>query len=67
LKKQSQFLKGQNERKINYKKELWPIFAIGHLVKTNPIKANLGIMKRFDVKKTEFALPGQTFYVGPAA
>ena len=29
-------------------------------------KANLGIMKRFDVKKTEFALPSQTFYVGLA-
>jgi hypothetical protein len=39
LKKQTQFLKGQNERKVNYRKELWPIFAIGHLVKTNPIKA----------------------------
>ncbi len=30
---------------------------------SKPIKANLRIMKQFDVKKTEFALPRQTFYV----
>jgi hypothetical protein len=34
--------------------------------KTKPIKANLGITKQFNVKKTEFALPSQTFYIGLA-
>jgi len=41
LKKQTQFAKGQNERKINYRKELRQINTIGHLVKTNPIKPNI--------------------------
>jgi len=40
LKKQSQFLKGQNERKVNYNKGIREINWIGHLVKTNPNKAN---------------------------
>ena len=40
LKKQSQFLKGQNERKVNYNKGIREIYWIGHLVKTNPNKAN---------------------------
>jgi hypothetical protein len=35
--------------------------------KQSQFKANLGIMKQFDVKKAEFVLPGQTFYVGPDA
>jgi hypothetical protein len=39
LKKQSQFLEGQNERKVKYRKELWSLIAIGHLVKTNPIQS----------------------------
>jgi hypothetical protein len=37
LKKQSQFLKGQNWRKVNYKKEIREIHCIGHMVKN---KAN---------------------------
>jgi hypothetical protein len=41
LKKQSQFSKRQNERKVNYNKGIREIYWIGHLVKTNPIKANL--------------------------
>jgi len=50
LKKQTQFLKGQNKHKASYNKELWRISAIGHLVKTNPIqsqfKANLPALLR---------------------
>ena len=45
LKKQSQFLKGQNERNTSYNKELYKINAIGHLVKTNPNKANLFVLR----------------------
>jgi len=41
LKKQSQFLKGLNGRKINYNKVLREIYWIGHLVKTNPNKPNI--------------------------
>jgi len=37
--------------------------GFGH-EKTKPIKANLGIIKRLDIKKTEFALPGQLFHAG---
>jgi hypothetical protein len=37
LKKQSQFLEGQNERKDSYKKGIREIKWIGYLVKTNPI------------------------------
>ena len=39
-------MKGQNERKVNYNKELCKINAIGHLVKTNPIKPNLPVFGR---------------------
>jgi len=37
-----------------------------HALRRRKNKANLEVMKRFDVKKTEFALPRQTFYVGLA-
>ena len=39
LKKQTQFQKSQNERKVNYNKEIRGIYWIGHLVKTNPIQS----------------------------
>jgi len=39
LKKQSQFAKGQNGRKVNYNKGIREIYWIGHLVKTNPIQS----------------------------
>jgi len=39
LKKQTQFMKGQNERKVNYNKGIREIYWIGHLVKTNPIQS----------------------------
>jgi len=37
LKKQTQFSKRSNERKVTFEKELWSFIAIGHLVKTKPI------------------------------
>jgi len=40
LKKQTQFIKGQNERKVNYDKGIREIYWIGRLVKTKPNKAN---------------------------
>jgi hypothetical protein len=40
LKKQSQFAMESNEHKFNYNKEIREIYWIGHLVKTNPNKAN---------------------------
>jgi len=47
LKKQSQFLKGQNERNVNYNKGIREIYWIGHLVKTNPIQSQFaGIAQR---------------------
>ena len=33
-------MSGQNERKFNYNKRIREIYWIGHLVKTNPNKAN---------------------------
>ena len=39
LKKQTQFQNRQNERKVNYDKGIREIYAIGHLVKTNPIQS----------------------------
>ena len=39
LKKQTQFIKGQKECKVNYDKGIREIYAIGHLVKTNPIQS----------------------------
>ena len=37
LKKQTQFLDGQNKHKVSYNKGIREIYGIGHLVKTNPI------------------------------
>ncbi len=39
LKKQSQFCRSGNEHKVSYNKEIWEIYWIGHLVKTNPIQS----------------------------
>ncbi len=39
MKKQTQFSKGQNERKTIYNREIREIYRIGHLVKTNPIQS----------------------------
>jgi len=39
LKKQTQFQKGQNERKVNYNKEIREKYWIGHIVKTKPIQS----------------------------
>ena len=41
LKKQTQFPKGQNEHKVNYKKGIREINWIGHLVKTKPIQSQM--------------------------
>jgi len=41
LKKQTQSAGGKNKRKVNYNKEIREIYRIGHLVKTNPNKANI--------------------------
>jgi len=59
LKKQTQFSKGRNERKVNYNKEIREIYWIGYLVKTNPIQSQtkpilfspqiyLGVERRFE-------------------
>ena len=37
--KQTQFMKGWNEHKVNYNKGIREIYWIGHLVKTNPIQS----------------------------
>jgi len=39
LKKQTQFYRSGNERKVIYDKGIREIYAIGHLVKTNPIQS----------------------------
>ena len=39
LKKQTQFVNGQNKCIVNYNKEIREIYWIGHLVKTNPIQS----------------------------
>ncbi len=39
LKKQTQFMKGLNKRKVNYDKGIREIYAIGHLDKINPIQS----------------------------
>ena len=49
--KQSQFLKKSNGCKLNYNKGLWEKKRTGHLVKTNPNKANL----YFTAENAEYA------------
>ena len=39
LKKQSQFYRSGNGRKVNYNKGIRELYWIGHLVKTNPIQS----------------------------
>ena len=46
LKKQSQFGGSQNDRKVNYNKEIRGIYWIGYLVKTKPNKANFGVRQK---------------------
>jgi len=67
LKKQTQFYKGQNERKTIYNKRIREIYRIGHLVKTNPIQSQskpirlaprpaLGVERLFEKTKPKPAI-----------
>ena len=54
MKKQTQFIKGQNERKTIYNKKIQEIYRIGHLVKTNPIQSQTKpIQSQFEFYRRE--------------
>ena len=61
MKKQTQFAKGQNERKTSDNKGIREINWIGHLVKTNPIQTQFYLAPRilWELKKQSQFTNGQ--------